>query len=49
MSIDVSRALETDYVYLRDEMGEQELDYEGTESIQTLLVGRDITGVGAFV
>jgi glutaryl-CoA dehydrogenase len=23
--------------------------YEGTESIQTLLVGRDITGVGAFV
>ena len=22
--------------------------YEGTESIQTLLVGRDITGVGAF-
>jgi glutaryl-CoA dehydrogenase len=23
--------------------------YEGTEAIQTLLVGRDITGVGAFV
>jgi glutaryl-CoA dehydrogenase len=23
--------------------------YEGTETIQTLLVGRDITGVGAFV
>jgi glutaryl-CoA dehydrogenase len=22
--------------------------YEGTETIQTLLVGRDITGVGAF-
>ena len=22
--------------------------YEGTEAIQTLLVGRDITGVGAF-
>jgi glutaryl-CoA dehydrogenase len=27
MAIDVSRALETDYVYLRDEMGEQEVDY----------------------
>jgi glutaryl-CoA dehydrogenase len=23
--------------------------YEGTETIQTLLVGREITGVGAFV
>ena len=23
--------------------------YEGTETIQTLIVGRDITGVGAFV
>ena len=23
--------------------------YEGTEAIQTLLVGRDISGVGAFV
>jgi glutaryl-CoA dehydrogenase len=23
--------------------------YEGTETIQTLLVGRDITGMGAFV
>jgi len=23
--------------------------YEGTETIQTLLVGRDITGIGAFV
>jgi hypothetical protein len=22
--------------------------YEGTETIQTLIVGRDITGVGAF-
>ena len=22
--------------------------YEGTETIQTLLVGRDITGIGAF-
>jgi glutaryl-CoA dehydrogenase len=22
--------------------------YEGTESIQALLIGRDITGVGAF-
>jgi glutaryl-CoA dehydrogenase len=27
MEIDVSRALETDFVYLRDEMGEQEVDY----------------------
>ena len=25
------------------------LETEGTETIQTLLVGRDITGVGAFV
>jgi glutaryl-CoA dehydrogenase len=23
--------------------------FEGTETIQTLIVGRDITGVGAFV
>jgi glutaryl-CoA dehydrogenase len=23
--------------------------YEGTETMQTLIVGRDITGVGAFV
>jgi glutaryl-CoA dehydrogenase len=23
--------------------------YKGTETIQTLLIGRDITGVGAFV
>ena len=22
--------------------------YEGTESMQTLIVGRDVTGVGAF-
>src|SRR3954447_9509925 len=29
MDIDVSRALETDYVGLRDEMGTQELDYLG--------------------
>jgi glutaryl-CoA dehydrogenase len=27
MDTDLSRALETDYVYLRDEFGEQELDY----------------------
>ena len=27
MDIDVGRALETDFVHLRDEMGEQELEY----------------------
>ena len=32
------------------QMGDIEVihTYEGTETMQTLLVGRDITGVGAF-
>jgi hypothetical protein len=29
-------------------MSSQALPYEGTEAMQTLIVGRDITGVGAF-
>jgi hypothetical protein len=46
---DVSAALGTDFVGIAAEFGEQAIHtYEGTETIQTVLVGRDITGVGAF-
>jgi glutaryl-CoA dehydrogenase len=38
-----------DYHVIRH-MGDMEAiyTYEGTETMQTLIVGRDITGVGAF-
>jgi hypothetical protein len=41
-AIDVGKALGTDYFLLRSDLT------AGTETIQTLIVGRDITGVSAF-
>ena len=43
----LGEALATDYLLVREQFSDEE-SYEGTETIQTLIVGRDITGVAAF-
>jgi len=51
--IAIGRAPGTDYFPLRHQLNEDEIDYldptfEGTDTIQTLIVGRDTTAVAAF-
>ena len=43
---DIGTSRGTDYFRIADI--ESIHTYEGTKTIQTLIVGRDITGVGAF-
>ena len=46
----IGRSLGTDYFRIADQLTDDETihTYEGTETIQTLIVGRDITGASAF-